>query len=616
MTDLMKILELTYDPKTQHGMVLRLQKQLGQTFKLRFRPIGANGKRKEKKEEEEEEEETIFPILSLPVEIIAPIILLLVEVDPTPSDITTLFTLVNISFITREIIEDPWFERMISKKVLGAVHSRSREERRLGLEPEVAKRYGSLLKRIGRKAKPLQEIADRNAEKYKRGGSAAYLPFIATVRPELKAEEEESSKKRIKVAGRISSWPWWYLRLVSNRHSLESITNPFGMKSDGFSGSVVDIKFEEFNRRGHRLYDTTHGDLNRNSLMMIGMQPKRAFRRWDTGSAGADLMVIPMNLLVRRALKFYLESSTRWIFKNSANLVISVVESMPTKKGSGQADEMDSFYRKEVVITGLETEATSLNLPELGMLQELLKIPTDKIKEFNLGLTLQIRYAYLGPSVIQFLNHKLGARSYLRLKILSLEHVYLETEASSLDLTGIAGKSLVNLRFGPSNLSWVPKLACPSPKFKHITLGVREPAATNILLWDLPNNPAACFPKLESIKVSGNIEIWASPTVQKISKLPKLWLIELDNFSANLDALRQLGKTLERSQIPRRSYTVTVNFITHFDPSKTEDYHALRNEQDNFRRVEFSYDFYGKKKKQAALRKIHLFDSRYGRGWG
>ncbi len=158
-----RILHLTYDPKTQRGLVLRLQACLGQHFQLRFQSIGSNGGK------------SSFPIMDLPVEMVFYIISFLLNPNPTKQDIKTLFSLARSSPSIRILLEDPAMERMTSLQLLGASHSRNWEQRRLGLEPNVNKRYGvfrketddteelrrGILGLLGLPHEPLQRMANR-----------------------------------------------------------------------------------------------------------------------------------------------------------------------------------------------------------------------------------------------------------------------------------------------------------------------------------------------------------------------------------------------------------------------------------------------------------------------
>ncbi len=228
MTEKPTDLRVIYDPHTQRGMVLRLRKRLGRNFVLHYRPVGTNGGGEEEEEEEEEE----FPLLELPAELISMITILLMA-DMTRQGAKDVFSLAATSTRLREFLNFPSLENTISLYVLGARHSRTREERRLGLEPDVALRYRGILNYIGTRPHGLQEIADKNAALYEKYGSGAYTGRVVL--------KEGKSRMRLDLSQRIESWPWWYLRLLSNRMSLTSMSNPFRPTSDGFSGSVVSL---------------------------------------------------------------------------------------------------------------------------------------------------------------------------------------------------------------------------------------------------------------------------------------------------------------------------------------------------------------------------------------
>ncbi len=559
----MKTLEITYDSKTQRGLVLRLRAQLGQTFKLRFRSIGSNGDKKE----------GALPtsIYHLPAEVLFQLVGVMVKVNPTKQDIKRLFAAAASTFVIREIIEDPGFENMISLRVLGIHHSRSREERRVGLEPNVAKRYRSILSSLGFKTQQIkffQRLADRNAEIYAEKGAAAYYPFI-TFRSDKELEEEEelessSSGKREEMTQRnnswwwwwyfqsdkeleeeeelessssgtrggmprrISAWPWWYFRLLSNHMTLQSMKRPFGRKSDGFFASVaslvaLDAKTQNpMYKRFH--YHTDSKLLTRdfarsfkikNFFRKILEKPSESFDKWQQGSAGADLMIIPMHHLVKRAaiLTIRVEFSDETPH-GPTHLLITAAEAMPMETPR----EGKASYRKEVVVL---TRFASSN--------------------FDLRLTLNLRHVYLGNSMVQFLNH-LQPRPNFHLQELKLKHVHFPNPNSPLDLSSFTKKKFSMLLFGPSNLSQVPKLSCPS-SLERIIL-VATPKFP--LRWSLTGiDLATCYPQLGTIKIKGNVEIWKSPLVEKIGKFPSLENIFLYRFPGNDVDLLRLAANLQ-----------------------------------------------------------------------
>ena len=581
------LVRLSYNPKTQLGTVLRLRAQLGHVFQLRFKPIGVNGKggghHKEEEEEEEEEEEAdaTATIYHLPAEILYDIVRIITKINPTKEDTKTLFSAAASTFMIRQIIEDVGFENMMSRRVLGIQHSRLREERRLGLEPNVAERYKGVLAGLRFKKKNiklLQELADRNADIYDVEKSEAYLPFIPlrsneeldVLQKNTTEEEEEqpeSSKKRLRLARRISAWPWWYFRLLSNHLSLESVTRPFGPKSDGFSASVVHHSmWGDMGLRGHTDAEpNTPIYVNRSPgfLINIARNPSAAsVARWQKWSAGADLMVIPMKKLVKRAWVYsknaFKDGGTT---EGSTHLTISVAESMPRP--------VKASYRKEVVIL---TKLSQKEMPaNLIFKYEVKKRGETEFKKkkliFDLRLTLEIQHAYLGNSMVQFLNHSLQPRPYLQVEKLSLQHVHFKNPASGLDLSGIA-KNLHEFRFGPSNLNKVPKLFCPSLLYRLRLLA----APKTLLSWDLrPRvNPATCFSYLNSLYIDGDIKIWEYPLLGKIGNFPNLTSIVLNHFSGNDEDLLRLAKALQniKSEVtvmvsPDHVYNSNVLIVDH-----------------------------------------------------
>ncbi len=566
-----KILLLTYDPKTQRGLVLRLRARLGQHFELRFKSIGVNGNGKGK---EKEEGKKPFPILSLPAELVNFITMFLIKINPTSEESKTLFSFARSDPAFREFLEHPGLERMTSQNVLGVSHSRTREERRLGLEPNVKKRYRHVLWKLSlfnaKDIKSLQDIADRNAEKYKEGGAKAYLPFITSQRPKKKVEgeEEEQEKKRIKITPRISSWPWWYFRLLSNHRSLVSMTNPVSMTthvsvdSDLFSASIVTVNALEpvrerirpprhFNLRTFtdvRPKSFVSGPEGGDILLRFGRH--QLAKRWrDLHSqlpAGADLMVIPMDKLITRAGLFGFGMNRHMKLEGSIQLIISVAQPIPLEiPREGRAS-----FRKEVIMTGLE---------KMTKIIELHRQEEIEVKRYNVELTLQIQHAYLGNGLTQFLGHQRGARPYLRLKTLNLQHVHFENHLAPLDLSGITGDQLAGLRFGPTNLSHVPKLSCPSPHLTKLRL-VTPNTRNSILLWDLPEDPAPCFPKLDQLHIKGNVRIWKSPLVEKIGKFPLLTEIYLETFPGHDEDLLRLAANLQGDK--RRYVAVDLKYYS------------------------------------------------------
>ena len=562
------ILQLTYDPKTQLGLILRVRARLGDHFELRFQPIGANGKGKKKVKEE------VAPISVLPAELVDYITMLLIKLYPTEAETKTLFSFAASSPFFRKFIESETLERAITNKVLGAVHSRSREERRLGLERDVVGRYHYVLSFLDFQddhIESLQLIADWNAEIYEKRKEKAYYPFIPIERDfkeEEEEEEESSSQKRRKIdplivrlidKRHISAWPWWYFRLLGNYHSLVSITNPITMKGDLFSASVVYLSALQRNfwEGPSHLRTLSDAKMNRISnpggrsfLLSVGGHERQNYQIWGGWSAAADLMIIPMDKLVDRAVGYTYEIGRTMDLQGSTKLLISVSESMPTREApidprsyynpkDGRKDGRAS-YRKEVAITGLKNLQKKIvrHIQHEGKATEVA---------FELDVVLQVQHAYLGTGWNEFLEHKLGARAYLLLVNLRLQHVYFENQAS-LDLTGITQKFLSYLNFGPTNLSQVPKLHCPSPYLKKLQLSDWGFYENNILLWDLSEiNPETCFPMLQDLSISGNVKIWEAPLVYKFSKFPNLKTISLWGFRGNEDDLLRLASVLELS---------------------------------------------------------------------
>ncbi len=170
-----RILHLSYDPKTQRGLVLRLRAQLGQHFELRFRPIGVNdggGGGKGKGKQKEEAPIDYFSEV-LPVEILYMILGVLVKTNPSKEETKILFAMAGTSHLIRSIMENPSFENMISLRVLGARHSRSVAQRRLGIDGIVSSRFGPVLTMLGLSPEKLQTLAKKNKAKIVIKGEAA-----------------------------------------------------------------------------------------------------------------------------------------------------------------------------------------------------------------------------------------------------------------------------------------------------------------------------------------------------------------------------------------------------------------------------------------------------------
>ena len=566
-----KIIQLTYDPKTQLGMVLRLRSRLGDHFELRFQPIGVNGKGKSKPSPNQ------TSIYHLPVEILFIITEYIIKIDPTQEDIKGLFGAAATSFVIRQILEDHRFERIITKKFLGVHHSRNSEERRLGLEPNVAKRYKQVFYDLGFKdkhIKSLQDLADRNAKIYLEEGSAAYSGFITfrsdediqvlsekakeLEEEEEEEEEEEPRKKKIKKERHISSWPWWYFRAWANRKNLESILMPYTEADNDnlFSMSVVSVIGMDsvITRRGpgteFKGYEFTEGYSSEklSFLLSIGRYEEGGHEWRGSWATPADLMIIPIDKLVSRALNYTYDIGEDMELKGSTQLVISISEPMPLHK---QREGAASF-RKEVIMTGLD------NLPDTMVRHGPPVAGKATIHDFDLKIILQIQQAYLGKDwTTGFFGPQRKSLPYLHLKNLSLQEVYFENPAP-LDLSAVTGKILSILRFGPSNLSQVPQLFCPSPILMDLHLTA---AQDGILLWNLQGDHETCFRHLVRLHINGNVPIWNSSAVLKISKLPNLYSITLDNFTGKFEDLKRLGAILTppRSGF-RKRVTIWVRF--------------------------------------------------------
>ncbi len=600
-------LHLSYDPKTQLGMVLCLRARLGQHFKLRFHPIGVNGTKRKRGGKQRDlnprdpKKQKAFTILSFPVELIYYITGFMVKSHPTPEETRGLFAFARSTSELRFYIEDPGLENVISRKFLGTQHTRNREERRMGLEPNVAKRYKAVFKLLGLKdknIKALQAKANRNIQTYK-------------IEVEKRKKAEESREKE----WTIRSWPWWYFRALANHRSFQSLANPFvDDESDIFSMaliSVVALQPDPMSTyrpaRTHRLRTFSEGanvDSAQFLLDIVRGNTKPADRYdWQKWTSGADLMVIPIDRLVQRALTYSYNIGRKMELKGPTNLTISVSEPMPVSRPSrGLAS-----FRKEVVMTGLS------DLPDtLG--RHVQSRGKAKIIDFDLRLVLQIQQAYLGNAWSQFLGPKRKPLPYLHLESLSLEHVYFEkpkappkdssalinpkkdlsASTNPLDLSALTGEFLSELRFGPSNSRHVPKLFCPTPHLTHLRL-VAPNTRNSILLWNLEGiNPASCFPNLDHIHIGGNVNIWTSPAVLKLSKFPKLRSITLEKFPGTLRDLRRLGKALEQapqSDIPGGHYPHGITVWVRFIPPNT-DYSVQGGYDFNFKGVYFR-DFYG-----------------------
>ena len=562
----MTTLHLSYDPKTQLGMVLCLRARLGQHFELRFHPIGANGKKRKRggggdkqrdlnprdpKKQKEEEEEEPFTILSFPVELIYYITGFMVKSHPTPEETKGLFAFARSTHDLRFYIEDPGLENVISQKFLGTQHTRTREERRLGLEPNVAKRYKAVFNLLGLKKeniKALQAKANRNIQTYK-------------IEVE-KRKKAAAAKKPREKEWTIRSWPWWYFRALANHRSFQSIINPFvDDESDVFSMALISVvalqpdpSSTSMPPKIHRLRRFREGTSvhSPKHLLDIGrdnMYPVRMYKlqKW---TSGADLMVIPIDKLVQRALTYSYNIGRKMELKSPTRLTISVSESMLVF----EAREGPASFRKEVKMTGLD------KLPDTMVRHGPPVGGKVTIHDFDLKIILQIQQAYLGKDWSQFLGPQRKPLPYLHLESLSLEHVYFENVPKEvplehvyfenvpkevpLDLSALTGPFLSKLRFGPSNLSHVPKLFCPSPHLTELRL-VTPNTRNSILLWDLPEDPTPCFPNLNYLEIKGNVKIWKSPLVEKIGKFPMLNEIILESFPGHDPDLLRLVANLQ-----------------------------------------------------------------------
>ncbi len=568
----MKTLKITYDFKTQRGLVLRLRARLGQHFELRFRPIGINGGDGKK-----EEEKGPLSIMSLPAELIDFITMLLVKTNPTSAETKGLFSFARTSAAIREFLENPQLERALTLQVLGVRHSRTREERHLGLERNVKKRYGDYRKEtgdskevregvlglLGLPAEALQDMANRNKIIYKDKSEEAYYPFIA-----FRPEYEEGDR-------RISAWPWWYLRLLSNHLSLQSMKRPFTDETDGFISSEVLVELESPSRRFTDSSVKGASDI----MTILGLGQSSSIRadmshKW---SAGADLIVIPLDTLADRVEKLsagvalYGDPSpskdkiTKRIFRIVVSEYIGWRQRVPPSGGRG-------LYRKEVTVTG-------------------------KIKNnVDISLALYLHNVYVGNStMVNFLTPKQDSRSRLRIEYLSLRHIYFETP-TQLDLSGATGEFLIEFRFGPTNMNQTPKLSCPSSLLKEILLVGPVAPKTGILLWDIPDDTATaaepCFPELTYLRITGNVGIWKPMVLERLSKFPKLKHISLERFTGTTEDLDRIGKIME--QAPQSRTNEGIEVVVWFeidpdDPQKTREYYdsLLNDYYDKFDGVRF-----------------------------
>lgn len=530
MNSTTKILHLTYDPETQTGLILRLRSRLGQHFELRFIPIEANGDEEEDdndKETKKEPKKIPASFASLPAELVNYITMFLIKTNPTKDETKGLFSFAKTSKLTREFIESENLERATYKNVLGAYHSRGREERRLGLEPNVAHRYRGALKFLGLSAAELQITANENIEMYSQRSSMAYGPYITyELAKKNKLEEEEPQG--------ISAWPWWYLRFLSNYNSLVSLTNPYtNHVSDLFSTSVLSttVKWRPESVTKSGVSEATGGG-NFSKLTYAARHPnKMGPPKWSTG---ADLMVIPLDILVLRGRDYIndLIKAGRTVIK-PLKLNISIAEYSPNTSTSYPSSSV--YYRKEVVMIGLEKNKLMKNL------------------SFKIQLELHINQAFLGNSIINFLNHKQGARSYLRLMSLDLGNVYFNNPDQQLDLRSITGEYLKNLKFGPTNAHQVPKLSCPSISLEEIELWGSNPGRNDneisFLKWDIPDDPNTCFPNITSLTLNGNIDIWKiDGMLDKLSLFPNLKIISLYKFYGTEKDLYRLVMILQQAQ--------------------------------------------------------------------
>ena len=555
-----KILHLSYDAKTQGGLVLVLRARLGHHFDLRFHAIGVNVKRKRPKDTKDKTqqqpdvnpkdskrqkvvEEDPFPVQHLPAEIVFFITTLMIKNNPTKAETKGLFAFVRSSPFIRDFFESVSLERAMSLKALGAVHSRSREERRLGLEPNVAGRYRGVLKLLGLPTAELQQMANRNALIYKARGSKAYDPFITYVplrrgKPPFEEEEEEEQPEIDVTTLHISAWPWWYLRLLSNYKSMVSMTHSFSEdNSDGFFAGVVSIIAKDLPESIMTFEHNDSEDMHHGNLFLWNLPPDTNDRKWHKWSAGADLMVIPMDLLILRAQKYV--TNTGLIGIEPIRLSVYVSESMLStilpKQGKAS-------YRKEVVVL-------SEKIPKQFMLQGRKKFG---VHMSRLELTFQIHDAYLGDSLTQFLKLlRTSPKSYMQMESLFLKKVYFENP-TRLDLTS---KSLSYLEFGPSNLKQVPKF-CPAPELVTIDLRTEK---DDILIWDIPEDPATCLPLLRTLAFGNDIQIRKAPkALEKFSKFPKLNFLALEGFHGEAEDLQRLGGILERAPKAKSSRGITV----------------------------------------------------------
>ncbi len=549
----MTTLHLSYDPKTQGGLVLRLRARLGHHFQLRFHAIGVNGRKRKRRTKKKTQpdlnpkdkkrqkvvKEDPFPIQLLPAELVDFITTLIIKLNPSKAEAKGLFSFARSSPFIRNFFESEGLEGAMSLKTLGAIHSRSREERRLGLESNVAGRYRGVLNLLGlssRRVSVLQDVANRNALIHKARGSEAYDPFIVydplrKEKPEKEELEEEEQPEIDITTLHISAWPWWYFRLLSNYKSMVSMSHSLTINnSDGFFASVVTLhaKHRQDSWMSFEHNDSEDVRQGYDFLTLLADNPERDNYKWQKWSAGADLMVIPMGALILRAKKYFIDSGL--IATQPIVLSVHASEPMPRRLTTTTTQDK-AAYRKEVVVLTKE-------MPKQFMVQDIQNFAPNVSSDLH--LTFDISQAYLGDSLAHFLESLRTPKSYMHMKELTLEKLYFENP-SSLDL---AGKFLSYLIFGSSNMKQVPNF-CPAPELTHIDL---QTGKNDILIWDIPDDPATCLPKLHTLYLSHQIQMGNSPeALNRFSKFPSLSYLILDHFYGNVTDLRRLAAILAQA---------------------------------------------------------------------
>ena len=505
-------LYVTYVPETQRSVVLRVRKRLNREFNLHFVPVSGRGQNGDG-----DDEETRSLLEAIPADIVF-IITTLLATDPTPSGAKTLFNLAATSKGARAFLED-WpghLEKTASKILLGVFHSRTREERRVGLASDVAERYQWVLRYISRSAKPLQERSIKNLALYQEYGAVAY--------------EGDKGKE---LDPMINPWPWWYLRLLSNWKTKKLVgTETKKKQMDNFAASIVRISGGIKTRLDTGAFKRLH------LTKTVGRRRQFRKKAFQMGSSGAVLVVIPLDVIYQRALSYYQTLMAAGESPTKIRILVHL-DDVFVPSDSADEHEPDPFdptaFQKEVEILGGDS-----------LFDEPLQLE-ESTAPSHIRLDLFIRGAFVS-SRSQFMRflQTFHLQDFLQKSSLALQYIHFQGIGQSLDLRKASAREnpplLRNLYFGPANTPLAPLLSCPSPGLQFLRLAAPLGRSMELHLATTTSN--ICFPNLFFFAIKRNVLIWEPSILKTIGSSSILSSVRLEKFSGSSEQLRKLMNIL------------------------------------------------------------------------